>query len=621
MDIEKLLEISKALKKEDTYNDLMLIKNRLEQPNKDIVIPLVGEFSSGKTSLINALTDTKKLETASKATTATIFEVRFGNEKAYAKVVKNGEEYEVENIEELKNDTLGDTELVRVYDTSQKVPNSTILVDTPGLSSNDPRHQLALTSYLPFSDAIFLVIDINQQITRSLLDFVETTKLSEKPIYLIITKSDTKTADELVEVKKYIAKNIKLPIDHIVSTSASKDNLDELYGLFDDIQKEKNKIVEKALENRLKEIAGYLASYIDELLSNLSSTSTLDEKIEEENNKLEKIKRNIDRLIRDASEQLEEKQEECERRFTKIISERLDTIVKNSGADCDNEVYSTVNTVAGTIANNYKKEVQHTLLHLARERQARVEAVPLQVLESLDLSSIAFREFSYDMNLSTIGHENDEKIGGIVKGVGGLVAIAGLAKIGGIKGLISAADSFFDIGSMISNKKNREEMKELKKELNSVSRKEKLGEVEKIIDEKEERKGKETAKKLLEKSKEFRRNMEDAKGEIEGYNKLGGGIIETGVSWITEKVWGKPQRRRAVREYIEGTLLPEFKGQMDNTHSNLTNMISLLLKEEANKATAQMKETLNEMEEEKKKEKEVYKQKVNQLKEYKEALN
>ena len=70
--IDRLIEIANTINAKDIESDLLHIKERSLQPNAELIFPLVGEFSSGKTTLINALTDSKKLETATKPTTATI---------------------------------------------------------------------------------------------------------------------------------------------------------------------------------------------------------------------------------------------------------------------------------------------------------------------------------------------------------------------------------------------------------------------------------------------------------------------------------------------------------------------------------------------------------------------
>ena len=120
--IKILLDIAHYLALDEVISELKAIETRTLQENANIILPLVGEFSSGKTTLINSLTDSKKLETATKPTTATIYEVHFSSETCHAMVVEeNGEMKIVEDIAELKNTTLADAKAVTVFDTNRKM--------------------------------------------------------------------------------------------------------------------------------------------------------------------------------------------------------------------------------------------------------------------------------------------------------------------------------------------------------------------------------------------------------------------------------------------------------------------------------------------------------------------
>ena len=223
--IDILFEIADYLNLKGVKNKLNIIKTRSLQNNANLILPLVGEFSSGKTTLINSLTDSKKLETATQPTTATIYEVHFGCDKCKAEILdENGNIQIIEDIAELKNEILSDSFLVKVFDSSKKVPSTTILVDTPGLSSPNPKHKQTLVNFLPQSDGILLITDVNQQITRSLTDFIETMKLSMKPIYLVITKCDTKSKTDLESAKKYISENCNIPLKQITCVSSKNDD-------------------------------------------------------------------------------------------------------------------------------------------------------------------------------------------------------------------------------------------------------------------------------------------------------------------------------------------------------------------------------------------------------------
>lgn len=154
--IELLYNIAQYLGLSNIEAEIHSIKHRLSQENSSLLLPLVGEFSSGKTSLINSLIDSKKLETATKPTTATIYEVHFGCDTCSATILDENDNVEkVNDIALLKNESLANAKVVTVFDTSIKVPSSTILVDTPGLSSPDPKHKQALVNFLPKADGIF----------------------------------------------------------------------------------------------------------------------------------------------------------------------------------------------------------------------------------------------------------------------------------------------------------------------------------------------------------------------------------------------------------------------------------------------------------------------------------
>lgn len=105
--IDKLIEIAQNVGLHSESAQLQVIKARFNSSNCELILPLVGEFSSGKTTLLNAISDSKKLETAVKPTTATLFELHFGCERCFAQVYEeDGKVYDVDDIGLLKNEEL-----------------------------------------------------------------------------------------------------------------------------------------------------------------------------------------------------------------------------------------------------------------------------------------------------------------------------------------------------------------------------------------------------------------------------------------------------------------------------------------------------------------------------------
>ena len=597
-DINKLHDIAEYLGLSNIVSELDSIDFRSKQENANLILPLVGEFSSGKTTLINALTDSKKLETATKPTTATIYEVHFGCDSCCAKVVaEDGTLQDINDIADLKNELLADAKVVTVFDTSKKVPPTTILIDTPGLSSPDPKHKQTLVNFLPKADGILLVSDINQQVTRSLTDFIDTMKLSKRPIYLVLTKSDTKSACDIEAAKKYISENCQVPLQQIAVVSAATNSLDEIYTLLDSIQKGKKQIIKHIDNQRINNIIGLLVEHIDNMMSASSSDKDLDEAIRRNQYELEKISRNIDRLVESMSDDIEEQERNTTRHFEDIIFNKLNSLVTGKSNNFDSDAISTINSTATLLMNDYRNGIQSIIREKAKCQKKTDNEVSLNSLGDFDLSEFQINGLSYNLDLNTMGHEYDGWIKTGVIAVAAVGAVTAVVATGGAATVetlaiadsaIDIADTVTDVGSMISNKK-------------TVSK--------------------------IEKAVSFATSAADKYQTIDQANQQMGqqigtdkGMIESMVGFVTDKMMSKPQRVRAIRNYIDSSLTPEFKNSLRNVSQKVINEIRATLHNEAAQIISQKTEILNQLKAELKEKKSLFDQRMEQLREFKTIL-
>ena len=599
--LQSLLKIADKLDLSEIKKKLIQINNRLSQENAELILPLVGEFSSGKTTLLNALSDSKALETATKPTTATIFEVHFGSDKNYAVVnTKEGENIEVLDIKSLRNDNLAKANVVTVFDTSTKVPPTTILVDTPGLSSPDISHKQTLVDFLPNADAILLVTDINQQITRSLIDFVETMKLANCPVFLVITKCDTKSKSELSSVLEYISKNINLPLEHIAAVSASTDNLEEIYSLFNKIQENKNNIIKQIDDQRLNKISSELLEYIDDLLNNSSSVSEIEREVKAQEFELKELRRTIDKIIKTASLDIEDVELDAVSKFRSSISSKLFNIVTEKSPNYDIAAQSVVSNVKSIILNEYKRNLQSSLKQNILRKGIKSEHISFASLEDLDLSGIDLQYSDYALNLNSLGHKYDSMISGGLKVVAAAGAVAAVVATGGgaagAMGTMTTIDTVADIADTVSD------VASIRSNQNTVGR----------------------IAELTGKGINNVRMIGEAMPEIDQTNQMIGsnlgndkGIVESVVSWVTDKTMGKPQRQRAIREYIDTSLYPEFKRSMFAIREQIVTHIENLLYKDNDMIISQKTQTLNDLKEKMLSDKQEFENKVKELKELK----
>ena len=599
-DIDRLIEIANAINAKDIESDLLHIKERSLQPNAELIFPLVGEFSSGKTTLINALTDSKKLETATKPTTATIYEVHFGCDRCYATVLMaDGSRKQIDHIEDLKNDVLSDAVVVNVFDTSKQVPNTTILVDTPGLSSPDPKHKQTLVDFLPQADGILLVTDVNQQITRSLTDFIETMKLSKRPIYLVITKSDTKSPQALKDAKQYISENCKLPIEQIACVSANNNDLSELHQLLDTIQKVKNEILKQVDAQRIEIAVHTLLQRIDELLKASNSDKELDQAIRQQEFELNQLIRNIDHLVDATHSDIEDKSRTIQRKFDDMAFDKLETLVSNKSDNFDAEAVSAINSLATLLMNQFRSDIHAVFQEKIRERRSSDEAINLHALEEIDLSQLSITGLEYNINLNDLGHQYDGWIATGTKVLGAAAAAAAIVSTGGAAaGLGSAAltidtvadvaDTATDVASIMSNRKT-------------------VGRIEKVVG-------------LAESAASKYNTIENYNQQIGQQTGASKGMVESLVGLATDKLMGKPQRKRAIHNYLDETLCPCFKQGIEQVNQQVVLMIKNALNQEAADSIQQKKTALNQLKQERKDKSDAFAKRISQLRDYKNEL-
>ena len=103
-------------------------------------------------------------------------------------------------------------------------------------------------------------------------------------------------------------------------------------------------------------------------------------------------------------------------------------------------------------------------------------------------------------------------------------------------------------------------------------------------------------------------------------SNVGGGFFPSAVGWVTEQFQGKPQRQRAIRNYLSDTLLPQFKGNMIEISSTIIANITELLHQEASDKIEGISKNIQELERLEREQKAAFNEKINTLKILKDKL-
>lgn len=558
--LQTLREVAQALGATHIQTALEQIIVRQSQQECPITLPLVGEFSAGKTSLLNALTDTKALETAVLPTTATLFEVHFGCPTAYAEVLSdNGETQRVSDIASLKNSQLGSAQLVTVFDTSTRVSPEIVLVDTPGLSAPDPRHRQVLTEFLPKADAILLVSDVNQQLTRSLANFCRDMKLANKSIYMVLTKCDSKTPDERKAARDYILAQRELGFADVVCVSGVTGEVDELMKVFKEISAKKQEILAKADTARLAQIKQELETTLEEQLAALESIENCKVALAEEERKLRQLQKAIDRLTESCDSAVDDIARDTRRAFATVMQQQLCSLVQQSGNNFDKLAIDAINKCATITMQQFRSRVQQAIVE-ASNRASRESGLSTEVLQSVDLSQVECQGLSYGINLNQIGHEYDSyiKFGALAAvGAAAMFALPAAGLVGSVGG------AAIEVGEMAA----------ISRISTTVAR----------------------AGRMVQKTQEYverGRAIDQQVGENFGQND---GMVNKLIGWTTEKIYGKSQREYTVRTYLDQTLIPEFESVMKGNRALVVNLIKEALLRSNEAAIAERRRALEQV--------------------------
>lgn len=581
------------MNKNTVVEELEKIHAQETQENADLVLALVGEFSAGKTTLINALTDSKALESTTYPTTATIYDVHFCSSSNKAIVYDNdGTSREVENLSTLKNDSLKDAKIVSLYDTSCKIPATTVLVDTPGLSSPEPKHQEVLCKFLPNADAILLVVDINQQMTKSLTDFVKTVKLAKKKMFLIVTKCDTKDDSQKQAALRYIAKNCELPLENCVCVSPKTGDLSEFIEIINNISENKKNIIAEISKVRYETIAENLKADLVKLSKVPQNDGEIQNQLQQTRSELSKIQREIDSILDDAQVNINNSMSDACRDFENKIFDQLDAIVNEDGLDFDKEIQAKINGYSSIVFNILKDDVGNAVQNVIAERRKNGRLL-LQNASALDFSSHTMSQLSYGLKLNEMGHKYDKAISTGLKAATAAATIyyAGpliLESVGpeilaaggeiGTEATIGAVDTITDIGSIIVAKKaidSNNEVVKSNQNKNDIS---------------------------SDNSSEQHSEKKDALTNIIGF--------------VSDKAVGKPQRRKAIHAYLDDELMPQFKHQLKQFVNKVMSQIRTALNKDAEQDMNDLSESLEKLRDKAKNGQAAYEAHIQQIRTY-----
>lgn len=318
------MEIQEMEKYENQLDSLKSMMEKYELDTEDIsayeeemkdfhvTTPMVGKFSSGKSSLINALLGKKLLAVDTMPETSIPTEITYGAEDSALLIKKDETGRKILRSRNVTMDEVqtGDFKVdewsvlkLTLHDEFLKTVPSVRIVDMPGFGTSIELHNKAINEYLPESKAYILTFPSrNSTIERDTMDFLKELKFYDMPVYVLVTKSQAVVPEELQQcvdsLKRQLTKGIGMSGVSIYCTNAKGKYIDVegFKTVLEKLEAQSRELFKKEVTAKERNYAGLLKQYITTAVNKADcSVSDLEEEKEKKQKNLEDLKAKLEK--------------------------------------------------------------------------------------------------------------------------------------------------------------------------------------------------------------------------------------------------------------------------------------------------------------------------------------
>jgi len=194
----------------------------IDQP---LLVTVMGEFSSGKSSFVNAFIGQEVAPTGITPTTATINVVKYGRERGGRILHRNGKietvawESLFSVLSGLDPERAKGVETVEILLPLEQLQRVNI-VDTPGLNSIQPEHEEVARNYINRADAVVWLFTAMQAGKSSEREALDEIRGEGKRVLGVLNKRDQLADKDIAELVEYVGNELQDRVEAIVPFSA-----------------------------------------------------------------------------------------------------------------------------------------------------------------------------------------------------------------------------------------------------------------------------------------------------------------------------------------------------------------------------------------------------------------
>ena len=385
-----------SLKTKELYtsivDEIIKIASNIEYPNEkaeilkktikdyELLIPVVGEFSAGKSTFLNSFIGRKVLSVAVTPETAVATELRYSSEEYAEVLIDKGESLDSKSIPIADiSKVQKDWRCIRLYLNSENLKKiePLVMVDMPGFDSPRDDHNRAIASYLNRGVHYVVLTSVDSgTVTASMKRQIQDIQNMGRTCSFFVSKANLRNEEDVKDVCAEVQEQVEDILGESVEVKPLyKDAGAELKKLVDSIDPEKlfSKVFKDALLQLIDELNSTVMTKIAALKSDREKNKSA---IRDMQDALDKLLRKRDRMIAEAkNNHFEDDIDSITSAAGNAINSEIDRLVDMAMHGSSSEVISqemnsivrsavipAVNTVAKNItekiSSNFQMELQ-----------------------------------------------------------------------------------------------------------------------------------------------------------------------------------------------------------------------------------------------------------------------
>ena len=360
---------------------------------RQLVVPVVGGFSAGKSSMINSLLGENILPVAITPETSLATELHYSSKSFIEAVKDNGEvdKYEVEEIVKVK-DNAAKYKYARLYLNNSRLREiePLVLVDMPGFDSPLEAHNKAIMEYLD-RGCFYIVLSSVEEgtITKSLERRIREIEGYGREFAFFLSKANLRPKENVDELIAYFQNQINTNFECSTKVAPIENNSgDKVLQCLKNI--DKNRVFSNIYKNGMLDVCDDIVTAINlQINASKKDANSIRAAIKEMEDSIEKLRK---KAVSD--------QDDMRRRYSGSL---INEVIADVGKALDN----SLDELASLAASGNQEGIKNTLNDIVRSAlsvaiKEKLEGINKEIVidfsESIKGLDVVMKELNLDEN-------------------------------------------------------------------------------------------------------------------------------------------------------------------------------------------------------------------------------